>query len=202
MLESLVAGDDRHSGAAHVMAQVAPTWYAQVAPAGQRRNLGVGAQLELRTASQERMKRELRAFLDEVSRTKPLVMFFDDLHWSDVSTVDLLGYLCSHFGSMRLLIVVSYRPTDLLLAKHPFAALKLDLSARGLCRELALGFLSRDEAARYLDLEYPGHQFPLALAAVIHERTEGSPLFMVDLVRDLRDRRVIVPTDEGGCPCR
>ena len=96
------------------MVLLAPTWYAQVAPAGRQVSSGVGAQLELRTASQERMKRELRALLDDLSRAKPLVVFIDDLHWSDVSTVDLLGYLCRQFGSMRLLIVVTYRPTDLL----------------------------------------------------------------------------------------
>jgi hypothetical protein len=132
------------------------------------------------------MKRE-RAFLGGMCRIKPLVIFFDDVHWADASTTDLLGYLCSQFASMRLLIIVTYRPTDLLLAKHPFSALRLDLAARALCRELPLGFLTRDEAQRYLDLECPGHDFPTALADVIHGKTEGSPLFMVDLVRDLRD---------------
>src|SRR5262249_53847982 len=36
-----------------------------------------------------------------------------------------------------------------------------------------------------------GHQFPQELAAVLHTRTEGNPLFMVDLLRYLRDRKVI-----------
>jgi hypothetical protein len=196
MLESILVGNDRHSGGQRLMADLAPTWYAGRA---RRRGAGtgVGAQLELKNASQERMKRELRAFLDGMCRIKPLVIFFDDVHWADVSTTDLLGYLCSQFASMRLLIIVTYRPTDLLLAKHPFSALRLDLAARALCRELPLGFLTRDEAQRYLDLECPGHQFPTALADVIHGKTEGSPLFMVDLVRDLRDRQVIVAAGSG-----
>jgi tetratricopeptide (TPR) repeat protein len=196
-LDSLLTGDDRHSGAQQRMMEVAPTWYAQVAPAGHGPSTGVGAQLELKTASQERMKREMRAFLADLSRTKPLVLFLDDLHWSDVSTVDLLGYLCRQFGSMRILVIVTYRPTDLLLARHPFANLRLELSARGVCRDVPLGFLSREDAARYLELQYPAHNFPSALASVIHERTEGSPLFMTDVVRDLQDRDVIVRTERG-----
>jgi serine/threonine protein kinase/tetratricopeptide (TPR) repeat protein len=196
-LESLLVGDDRHSGAQSLMAELAPTWYAQVAPAGHGGNTGVGAQLELKNASQERMKRELRTFLEAVARVKPLVVFFDDVHWADASTTDLLGYISSQFAGARVLVVVTYRPTDLLLAKHPFAALKLDLAARGLCREVLLGFLSLDETARYLELEFPGHDFPPTLAALIHGKTEGSPLFMVDLVRDLRDREVIVPAENG-----
>ena len=195
MLESLLVGDDRHSGAQLMMSRAAPTWYAQVA--GRTPSSGVGGQLELRTASQERMKRELRAFLAEASQVKPLVLFLDDLHWSDVSTIDLLGYLCSQFGSMRLLIVATYRPTDLLLAKHPFAQLKLELSARGVCRELPIGFLSRQEAEHYLALEFPGHTFPPEFAFVVHEKTEGSPLFLVNLVRDFRERQVIVQSESG-----
>jgi tetratricopeptide (TPR) repeat protein len=168
-----------------------------VAPSEQRVASSVGAQLELKTASQERMKRELRAVLEGISRARPLILFIDDLHWGDASTIDLLGYVCNQLGSMRLLILVTYRPTDLLLAQHPFVQLKLDLVARGICREIMLGFLTRDETARYLDLEYPSHRFPEALAALVHEKTEGSPLFMVDLVRDLRDRELIVQDGSG-----
>ena len=47
---------------------------------------------ELRAASQERMKRELANFLHAVAQTQPLVIFFDDLHWDDVSTIDLLSF--------------------------------------------------------------------------------------------------------------
>ncbi len=43
--------------------------------------------------SQERMKRELSALLEELSRVQPVVLFIDDLHWADVSTIDMLNYL-------------------------------------------------------------------------------------------------------------
>jgi len=46
---------------------------------------------DVKAGSQERMKRELAAFLQEVSRFHPLVLFFDDLQWVDESTIDLLG---------------------------------------------------------------------------------------------------------------
>jgi predicted ATPase len=52
--------------------------------------------------------------------------------------------------------------------------------------------LSRDDFDRYLALAFAGHQFPEQLAAILHARTEGNPLFMVDLLRYLRDRGVIV----------
>ena len=106
------------------------------------------------------MKRELAAFLQAVAQAQPLVIFFDDLHWADVSTIDLLSFLAGKFDALRVLIVVTYRPSDMLLAKHPFLQIKPDLQARGVCRELLLEFLNEAEIAEYLALEFPGHRFP------------------------------------------
>src|SRR5262249_17520521 len=187
-LESLLHDNAR---AAPVMKQIAPTWYAQVAPASSGDEETARMINELRTASQERMKRELGAFLQEVARLGPLVLFFDDLHWADVSTIDVLGFLARKFDTLNVLIVVTYRPSDLLIQKHPFLQIKPDLQARGACRELTLEFLSQADIAEYLNLEFPGHRFPAELSALIHTKTEGSPLFMADLVRYLRDRGAI-----------
>src|SRR5262249_2776388 len=49
---------------------------------------------------------------------------------------------------------------------------------------------------RYLALQFPQHRFPEGLAALIHAKTEGNPLFMVDLLRHLRDRQVLAQ-DQG-----
>ena len=126
-----------------------------------------------------------------MSRLRPLLLFLDDLHWADASTVDLLAYIGSKCAALRLLLVLTYRPTDLLLSKHPFVPVKQDLQARGVCREIALELLTRHDIERYLALEFPQHRFPEELAALIHAKTEGNPLFMVDLLRHLRDRQVL-----------
>ena len=60
-----------------------------------------------------------------------------------------------------------------------------------MCRELLLEFLTEEEIAEYLALEFPSHRFPAEFPKLIHAKTEGSPLFMADLVRYLRDRNVI-----------
>src|SRR5205823_2140963 len=119
-----------------------------------------------------------------------------DVHWADPSSVDLLAYLGGKCAGLRLLVVLTYRPSDLALGQHPFGPVQLDLQGRGVCRETALPFLSRGDVGRYLALAFVGHRFPEDLAAVLHERTEGNPLFMVDLLRNLRDRGVIVQ-DQG-----
>jgi len=189
-LDSLTRGPARDP-VTSALKRLAPTWYLQIAPATTENSSEARALVNVQASSQERMKRELAAFFDELCRPMPLVLFFDDLHWADVSTVDVLGYIASRLGSLRLLMVVTVRQAELLVGKHPFAQLKLDLQARSLCRELALDFLTVDDVAQFLALEFPEHKFPSTFAALIHDKTEGSPLFMVDLLRYLRTRGIV-----------
>ncbi len=174
------------------MKRTAPTWQAQFAP--QSRMSGAPDQdvAASPAVSQARMKLELAAFLEELSQASPLVLFFDDVQWIDPSTVDLLAYLGTRVASLRLLIVLAYRPSEMLLGKSVFWPMKLDLQARGVCREIGLEFLTPDEVAQYLALEFPIHAFPPSFLALVHARTEGSPLFLVDLLRYLRDHGAIV----------
>jgi predicted ATPase len=189
-LESLLHGGDGEA-TAELMKVTAPNWYEQVAPLAANDSSLIRALAESRAASQERLKRELCAFLQEASQRRPLVFFIDDLHWSDASTVDLLAYLGGKCDGMLALFLFTYRPTDLMLSKHPFGPVKLDLQSRGICREMALEFLPRQELDRYLSLQFPGHNFPDDFAALVHAKTEGSPLFMADLLRFLRDQQVL-----------
>jgi predicted ATPase len=190
-LDGLLQGEGGAS-AAQAMKLLAPTWYVQLAPLAAEDPSLARMLVEAKEASQERRKRELGVFLHEVSRQRPLVVFLDDIHWADPSSVDLLAYLGSRCPGWHLLLILSYRPCDLLRTQHPFGPVKLELQGRGICREIALPFLTRDDFDRYLALVFAGHQFPEELAAILHARTEGNPLFMVDLLRYLRDRGVIV----------
>ena len=137
------------------MRRIAPTWYAQVATITGDDPGDAALISSLTSLSQERMKRELSSLLETLSREVPLVLCFEDLHWADISTIDLLAYLGSRLDSMRLLIVTTYRPADLLLAKNPFLQIKFDLQSRGLCRDLPLEFLGPDDVNRYLSLAFP-----------------------------------------------
>jgi serine/threonine protein kinase/tetratricopeptide (TPR) repeat protein len=178
-----------------LMGRVAPAWRAQITPHPLAHEVAPSGS-EKKAASLEQMKRELKAFFQELSVRQPVVLFIDDLHWSDISTIDLLAFLVSKFDQLRMLIVTTYRPSELLLARSPFVQVMLDFQSRGLRSEIALRFFSRNEIERYLAVEFPGHDFPREFPDFIQEKTEGNPLFMADLVRYLRDREVI--HREGG----
>jgi predicted ATPase len=193
-LDSVLRGDDGPA-AARVMRLVAPAWYAQVSPSVADASPAEGRAGTTR-ASQERLKRELGVFFHELSRLRPLVLFLDDVHWADPSSADLLGYLGGRCLGLRLLIVLTYRPSELVRCQHPFGALQLELQARGVCREIALPLLNRMDLDRYLVLAFGEHVFPEEFPAAIYAKTGGNPLFMVDLLRYLCERSVIV-RDQG-----
>jgi predicted ATPase len=189
-LDSLTRGPSGGTTARYLRT-LAPTWYAELAPAARPEARGQRPEDAAPASSQTRLKRELVAFLQELSRRTPVVLFIDDSHWADVPTADLLAYLGRHCPGLRLLIVVAYRRDEILLANHPFLAAQRDLQGRGACRELAPGLLDPADVGRYMDFAFPGHEFPPDLAATVHARTGGNPLFIAELVRYLRDRGVI-----------
>jgi serine/threonine protein kinase/tetratricopeptide (TPR) repeat protein len=174
---------------------LAPSWYAQLMPPSENDSSAARLAAETSGGSQERLKREIASLLEEAGRLQPIVLWFDDVHWADPSTTDLLGYLARRLDSTRLLIITTARPSELAQSRHPFLSLKLDLLARGLCREIAPTYLSEAAIERYLALQFPEHAFPADFASLIHDRTEGNPLFMADVLRDLRRRQVIQQLD-------
>ena len=94
-------------------------------------------------------------------------------------------------SAVQLLAIATYRSSEMLLSKHPFLPVALDLQARGVCQVLPLEFLTAEDVDQYLALEFPNHRFPGQFASLIHTKTEGNPLFMTDVVRYLRDKKVI-----------
>ena len=188
-LESLLRSES-HGSLARVMKTMAPAWYTQLGSQPDRSSAEIRETSEA-DRSPQRLKREMTALVEEASRLVPIVLFLDDLHWADPATVDLLAYLSARLPACRVLVITTHRPSALALSKHPFLSLKLDLQARGVGREIALHTLPAEAVTAYIDDAFPGHTFPAAFATLIHHKTEGHPLFMVDLLRDLKQRGLV-----------
>ena len=137
------------------------------------------------------LKEQYLNFLSKLAKDRPVALFLDDLHWSDVSTADLLNYLARHIGGMRLAIVATFRPSDLALSRHPFARVKSELTSHDQCYEIPLGPLMPDDIEAYIRAEYPENNFPQRFPEVLHRVTGGTPLFLAGTLRDLRSRGAI-----------
>jgi tetratricopeptide (TPR) repeat protein len=167
----------------HELEKLAPTWAQMLSgSAPQPSDASSPAQ------SQERLKRELASFLEFVCEHQPLVLLIEDIHWSDVSTVDVLSYVVTRMRDSSLIAIATYRPAELYMSQHPFLTLKLELQTRGFAHEILLSFLNEQNVGRFVDDRFPGNDFPAEFKKLIHSRTEGSPLFVEDLLRYLKSR--------------
>jgi predicted ATPase len=174
--------------------QYAPTWLVQM-PA----LVGVGKvealQRRVLGATRERMLREMVEAIEALTTQRPLVLWLEDLHWADASTVDWLAAIAQQSAPARLMVIGTYRPSDLSLSNHPLRAVKQELVAKGLCEELLLPFLTADDVTQYLTKRYAQQQFPAELGTAIHQRTDGNPLFVVNTVAYLAAQEVIAEVD-------
>ncbi len=176
-----------------ILNQYAPTWLAQL-PALLTDGELDALQRKTQGAGRDRMLREMAEALEALSVEMPVALVFEDLHWSDHSTLDLLGVLARRREAARLLVVGTYRPADLIVSGHPLRALKQELHSRGLCEEVPLGFLSEPAIGAYLADRFgaaPEDTGFRSLAQLINRRTDGNPLFMVNIADDLVARGVI-----------
>lgn len=173
---------------AAILRTYAPTWCMELPTAFASSGSLEKLQQETIGATKERMMREMGDALGMLSSSSPVVLLFEDLHWADPSSVDLLRHLCQRIGTQRMLIAGTFRPEDLERTGHPLKSYKVEMQAHNLCDEIALGSLSRQHIADYLDATFSPNDFPAELTSLIHEKTEGHPLFATNLLQYLGER--------------
>jgi tetratricopeptide (TPR) repeat protein len=96
--------------------------------------------------------------------------------------VDLIACLARPHEPARLLLIGTYRSGDAKLRGHPLHALVQELRARGSCEELPLPFLDEHGVEDYLAARLNDETVPAGLARALHRRTEGNPMFLVNVV--------------------
>ena len=85
----------------------------------------------------------------------PLVLWLEDLHWSDVSTLDWIATFAQRPERARVLLIATYRRSEVAGTDHPLAALADGLRIKGLCTEIALGGLDEGAVVEYVQLRFP-----------------------------------------------
>ncbi len=139
-------------------------------------------------ATKDRMLRELGDSLAALTAETPVLLVLEDMHWSDPASVDMLRHMAERAHGQRLLLVVTARPEDIERNNPTFKKCYTEMSARGVCEELALEGLRVQDVAAYLDAYFAPNEFPAELASVIHRKSEGHPLFATGAIQILAER--------------
>ena len=143
-----------------------------------------------------RLFEAVAAWLTAAAAPRGLVLVLDDLHWAARPTLVLLQHVLHATGGARLLILGTYRDTDL-GRTHPLSGLLADLRRAPDVTRMALGGLDLDGVVR-LVAEAAGHELDEAgesLAAAVHAETEGNPFFVGEVLRHLRETKAVYLQD-------
>jgi DNA-binding winged helix-turn-helix (wHTH) protein/predicted ATPase len=181
-----------------ILDRCAPTWLAQLPSVQTPARL---ATLRQRTAgvTRDRMLRELTDALETLTAQTPLVLWLEDLHWSDPSTVDWIAAFARRREPARVMIIGTLRPAEV----QPFAgslpAAVDALRVKGLCQEIALAGLDADAFDAFVASRHPaaaGAEADLkAVAALVRIHTDGNPLFASNVLADLVARGNLIEQD-------
>ncbi|MBV8453808.1 MAG: AAA family ATPase, partial [Deltaproteobacteria bacterium] len=170
-----------------ILNSVAPSWLIQM-PALLSDTDRKRLQLETQGITQQRMLREIAQALEVLAADVPLMLLLEDLHWSDFATLEMISAVARRAEPARLLIIGTYRPVEILAEHHPLRAVQRELELHRHCEELRLRLLSQGDIADYLGRRFlvdADERWLVNVVQIIHQRTEGNPMFIVDLVDHL-----------------
>lgn len=137
---------------------------------------------------------EICEALEALTQQHPLILVFEDVHWADTSTLDLISALARRRSRARLLLVLTVRPDDLDV-QHPLRRLRQELVTGRLSAELILEPLEKEAVRAYLRRELKSEHLPAGLASFLHQHSQGNALFMVATLEHLRAQQFLVSTN-------
>ncbi len=138
--------------------------------------------------------------LGAVARRRPLLLVLEDLHWADAGSIALLFHLSREVTAHRVLVLGSYRPTDVALGRgcerHPLEPLVAELRGRHSQLTVELGQQGdRGFVDALIDSE--PNRLGGGFRESLFRQTAGHALFTVEVLRTLQDRGMLVRDPEN-----
>jgi predicted ATPase/class 3 adenylate cyclase len=143
--------------------------------------------LALSPAQQRR--RTLAALLDQfegLARRQPILFSFEDMHWADATSLELLDLTMERMRQLRVLALFTFRP-------------EFEPSWIGLpnVSTLTLGRLDRKDVENMVAQVTGGRLLPPEVMRQIVARTDGNPLFVEELTKAVLETGILVENGEG-----
>lgn len=133
----------------------------------------------------ERTIEALVARIEELSRNRPVLFIFEDAHWADPTSIELLGLSLERAQSLPLLMLITFRPDF----SFPWTGYTHITS-------LALNRFSRNLVTAMLEKLTGGKPLPEEVRNEIVEKTDGVPLFVEELTKTILESKLVEETPE------
>jgi len=135
-------------------------------------------------------------FLEGAATSVPVVLLLDDLHWAAKPTLLMLRHLVRAGNDASLLVVGTYRDTEL-DRRHPLAEMLAQLRRDETVERMALRGLDEGEVTAFVEAaaDQPLSPEVGALAHAVYAETEGNPFFVGQVLRHLVESGAVVLED-------
>ena len=144
-------------------------------------------------AEKDKMFKALLELFDNITSRKPLILFLDDLHWADYSSMQLLHYLIQNTIDKKIIIIGCYRPEDIPEGENLIENMVNDLKKQNLqdrVLKMDLGRLKRNEISRLVKNIFDD-AVPEKLLNLVFIKSEGNPLYIEEIIKSLLEDKII-----------
>jgi class 3 adenylate cyclase/tetratricopeptide (TPR) repeat protein len=129
-------------------------------------------------------------YFQAISKDNPIVVFLEDIHWGDNSSLDVISRLGEHTPELRLLIVGAARPT--LFERRPYWGEGLEYHTL-----LELQPLSKHDSRQLVaEILKLAEDIPTQLRELVVSGAEGNPFYVEELIKMLIEDGVIIPEEQ------
>lgn len=162
-------------------------------------DLGLGRPKDSADQDREEQRRRLFAaitkFITNISKQTPLILFLDDIHWAQETSLQLLHFVAEQTRKERILIVASFRPIE--MEERPnLSHIISNMNRDRLFQTLKLTRLTASESGRIVAGHLDQEELP-DLEAILFKKSEGNPFFIEELVLYLKQEGKITLTKSG-----
>jgi class 3 adenylate cyclase/tetratricopeptide (TPR) repeat protein len=145
-----------------------------------------------------RLFEAVQGWLEAMAEVAPVLLVLDDIHWATRPTLLLLKHLARSEAGTQLMVLGTYRDTDLDRVA-PLADVLADLRRLPGVTRVPVGGLGVEEVVAVMErvAGHPMDQDGWALATAIHGESEGNPFFVGEILRNLSEEGAIVIDEDG-----
>ena len=148
------------------------------------------------TQAKLRMFEAFLLLLRDAARERALLLVLEDLQWADPGTRELLDYMTRRLRSTNVLVLATYR-MDEMHRKHPLVPTIQGWRRSGNAEFIELQPLSAVAVGEMVCAIFEETTVSDEFREFLHERSEGNPFVVEEMLRDAVDRGDIFRTDTG-----
>ncbi len=152
---------------------------------------------------QSHLFQQVTNVLRALAAKHPLLLILDDLQWADSASISLLFHIGRRLQGSRILIIGAYRPVDVALGRngdrHPLEMVLAEFKRLYGDVWVNLGQIDEIDSRRFvrLFLDTEPNRLDEDFRKTLVKHTGGHPLFTIELLRTMQERRDLIKDEEG-----